>query len=149
MQIARAFMAVGAAAWVMASLPSIARDTEVQIKAREELEKKLNELQNQQAPPPTQPPAPSVPPQFSPPRAAPPAMKPQPSPIQPVPSTSMQPPSATQPPPKLVIVPPAPSDSSALAKARAAMRVKLDELQTQPSETPAPAAAPPVAATAK
>jgi len=201
MQSLKCWVAVG----VMARVISVrGDDTDAQTKAREALEKKLNELQSQPAtqptpakpvaqPPPAKPssakqapsssvPAPAVPPStFNAPPAAdaaaiekaraamrekmntpvatevpPPATAPkitvQP-PAEPAPAAAPAPPpvasvvsSPTPPPPAMPDLPPQ-SDPEAIAKAREALRQKMNELQAgQPAAPPQPPPAPPVPA---
>ena len=121
MQILKCLLVVCAAVSV---LPVRGADNDVQKKAREALEKKMNELQGQ-APRP----APSAPVVAPPREVKPPAPAPAP----------------TLPPP--VVVQPAPADSDAIAKAREAMRQKMQEVAPAPAVAPTVAPPPPVVTT--
>src|SRR2546423_13986924 len=110
MQISKSFLVLCAvAAGCAFGLPSRAADTEAQIKAREALEKKLQEMQGQPAPSNVQPivvaPAPAAKPG--------PARAPAPV-VTPTPATNT----------------PKPADSEDIARAREALRPKLSESQT-------------------
>lgn len=125
MQNSRTFLITCAAVFCVALLPLCAADSDADQKLREALEKKLNELQ-------TQPPAPIPQPKktTAPPAAAAPAAVP-----------------AAQPAPAPVIIAPPPTDSETIAKAREALRQKMNELQTQPGQAvpqPVVTAPPPV-----
>jgi len=137
MQSLKCWVAVG----VMARVISVrGDDTDAQTKAREALEKKLNELQSQPATQPT--PAKPV--------AQPPPAKP--SSAKQAPSSSVPAPAV---PPSTFNAPPA-ADAAAIEKARAAMREKMNtpvatevpppatapKITVQPPAEPAPAAAP-------
>jgi len=115
MQISKCLLAVCAA---VCALSVRAGDNDAQAKAREALEKKLNELQGQ---PPQAAPAPTA------------GSKPSPAP------KPAQMPAAV---PQATAVPgPPPADPEAIAKARAALEKKLNEMQAQPLH-PMPEAAP-------
>jgi len=131
MQISKSLLVVFAAACVI-PLAVRGRDTEAQKKAREALEKKMSELGVPAAQPVTQPPpaapkAPKAPP--------PPAPAPAPAPVSPAPPAA-QPVAAAVPPPPLITAPAA--DPESIAKARAALRQKLDELNAPAAPSPAP-----------
>jgi hypothetical protein len=133
MQISKSFLIVCATACV---LPLCVRgeDTDSQKKAREALEQKLKELQSQPASTPAPPPPPAPAPAPKPAKAAPP---PAPTPAaQPAPTTP--PPAPAQ--PAFSALPAA--DPAEIAKAREAVRQKVQQLEA----APAPAAAPAVAA---
>jgi hypothetical protein len=111
MQISKCFLVACVAAYSLALLPLCAADADADLKLREALEKKLNESQ-------TQPPAPSPQPKASAPaRTAAPVAVPAP-----------------QPAPASVLSAPPPADSDAIAKAREALRQKMNELDTQPGQ---------------
>src|ERR1043166_3677729 len=125
MQISKCLLVVCAAVCTF-SLPLRSQDTDAQTKAREALEKKMKELQGQSDK--------AVP---SPAPAKQPEAKPQPAPAAP-------PPAAVSAPSAAPAVQPV--DSEALAKAREAMRQKMNELQTQSTESipqPQPVVPPP------
>jgi hypothetical protein len=124
MQISRSFLVACGAAYCLALLPLCAADADADLKLREALEKKINELQGQ-------PPAPA--PQSK--EASAPAQTPAPVAV----------PAARQAPAPVLAAPP-PVDSEAIAKAREALRQKLNELETQPAQVaPQPVVvAPPV-----
>src|ERR1043166_8098462 len=154
--ISKSFLVVCAATLCIAPLSLPAADSETQIRAREALEKKLNELQTQEpasaarpapAPRKSKPPVETAPT----PRPVPPAQPTAPAPVveptpspAPVPAPSVQPPPPPPPPPP-VATPPAPEpaaqppvryvpgslprpDSDAVAKSREALRQKINEL---------------------
>jgi hypothetical protein len=127
MQHAMRFLVVCAATISLSSVTYCRADTDVQIKAREALEKRLNEIQGQPAPAPTEPaPAPQPPPSPVPP-PAPPAAKPV---VTPAPVTKSQPVtgfSASLPPP---------ADPEVMARTRAALEKRLNELGSQPEAAP-------------
>jgi hypothetical protein len=117
MQISRSFMVACGVAYCLALLPLCAADADADLKLREALEKRINELQGQ-------PPAPAA--QLK--QATEPAQIPAP----------VAAPAARQAPAAVLAVPP-PVDSEAIAKAREALRQKLSELETQPAQVaPAP-----------
>jgi len=101
------------------------QDSEAQAKAREALEKKLNELQGQPAAQ-----APATKPVAKPPPAKSSPAKPTPNSVQ-----------AQSVPPATINAPPA-VDAAAIEKARAAMRDKMNTLQPVATEVPPPAPAP-------
>jgi hypothetical protein len=117
MQISRSFLVACGVAYFLALLPLCAADADADLKLREALEKRINELQGQ-------PPAPAA--QLK--QATEPAQIPAP----------VAAPAARQAPAAVLAVPP-PVDSEAIAKAREALRQKLSELETQPAQVaPAP-----------
>jgi hypothetical protein len=117
MQISRSFLVACGVAYCLALLPLCAADADADLKLREALEKRINELQGQ-------PPAPAA--QLK--QATEPAQIPAP----------VAAPAARQAPAAVLAVPP-PVDSEAIAKAREALRQKLSELETQPAQVaPAP-----------
>ena len=120
-------------------------------KAREAMQKKLNEMQG--APPAAAPAAAAAPVATQPP---PPKKQPKAQPTQAPPATvpaAVAAPVAVVPPPQSTTFSPVPAaDPQAIAKARDAMREKMQSLEAQPSGTPtapaitpAPAALPPPA----
>src|ERR1035437_8197262 len=112
MQISRSFLVACGVAYCLALLPLCAADADADLKLHEALEKKLNELQ-------TQPPAPIPQPKET--IALPTAKAPAAVP-------------AAQTAPAPEIVAPSPTDSDTIAKAREALRQKMNELQTQPGQ---------------
>jgi hypothetical protein len=110
MQISRSFLVACGVAYCLALLPLCAADADADLKLREAVEKKINELQGQ-------PPAPAA--QLK--QAAEPAQIPAPV-VAPAP----------------VLAAPQPVDSEAIAKAREALRQKLNELETQPAQVAPP-----------
>src|SRR5437899_1770468 len=134
MQISKSFL-LGCTA-VLCLLPQSLRaaDTDAQVKAREALRNKMNELQGQPgnrettapaATAPTQPVAPAPQKKNAPPVAA---KKPKPA-TKPAPSlTPETPPQAM---PEVVAAPPV--DSEATMREREAVRKKMDELLAQPT----------------
>jgi hypothetical protein len=112
MQISRSFLVACGAAYCLVLLPLCAADADADLKLREALEKKLNELQ-----------------------AQPPASAPQPkkasAPAQPAAPVAVP---AAQPAPAPVLAVPPPADSESIAKAREALRQKMNELETQPGQ---------------
>jgi len=126
MQISKSFLVVWATILCIVPQCVLAADTEAQVKAREALRKKIDELQpgsGETAPPaavPDERKRPSV-------KSQPVPVKPRrPVPVTPAP-TVIPAPAAT---PEVVAAPPA--DSEAVAKARDALHKKMDELQGQP-----------------
>ena len=105
-------------------------------KAREAMQKKLNELQG--APPPAAAAA----------AAAPVAAQPKPQSTQAPPPATVAAPAAVIPPSSSTAVSPIPAaDPEAIAKAREAMREKMQSLEAQPPTTPAAPAVTPAPAT--
>jgi hypothetical protein len=111
MQISRCFLVACGAAYCLALLPLCAADADADLKLREALEKKLNELQTQ-----------------------PPASAPQPKASAPARTAAPVAVPAAQPAPASVLAAPPPADSEAIAKAREALRQKMNELNTQPEQ---------------
>jgi hypothetical protein len=157
MQLFKPLLVVCAATVAIVPFSLRAADTEAQIRAREALEKKMSETQPQEPAPPakvpaTKPkktPAQPAPKKQTPPPAQPAQPAPAPiaepiSPPPPVPAPAVQ---ATPPPaaPETLAQPPAQRqwprpDSEQVAKAREALRQKMDELNTQqPAQPTAPA----------
>jgi hypothetical protein len=156
MQISKSFLVVCAVAYCAALLPLRAADTEAQIKAREALEKKLKELETQSpeaAPPPSvvapQPKAKAAPkaapaPVAEPAPAAPPPMKTTTTGAAPTPAWRSTPPAQWTPTPAVapaarqgagpVLLAPPPADAESIAKAREALRQKMNELETTPGQ---------------
>ena len=168
MQNSRTFLVACAAAYCLALLPLCAADADADLKLREALEKKLNELQTQSGqavPPPVvvaPPPVKTIPPVTMPAPAArptppaqwtpPPAARPLPPVTQParvpapIPVPAPEP--AVQTTPKPVLVAPPPVDSETIAKAREALRQKMSELEgpVATAAQPAPPVTPPTPA---
>ncbi len=136
MQISKSFFLVCAAAYCAVLMPLRAADTDTQARLRQALDQKLNELQSQ---------TPAATPKAK--RLTPPAQWAPPPASQPLPPIA-QPAPAAQATPKPVLVAPPPVDSEAIAKAREALRQKMQELETQPSSATAVQPAPPAPATA-
>jgi hypothetical protein len=133
MHIIKFCLAVCAAAIFVLPFLSRADDTDAQIKAREALRQKMNELQGN--PPDTAPTNPAPAPK-KPRTNSPPVVKPAPAAVQ-----QNTPPAAIQPTPAAGAASTANSD--AMEKAREATRQKMLELQ--PQQPPEPVAPPPVA----
>jgi hypothetical protein len=112
MQISKTFLIACGAAYCLALLPLCAADADSDLKLREALEKKINELQGQ-------PLAPALQPEKASPQAQ------TPAPVA-VPAARQ----ATAP----VLAAPPPVDSESIAKAREALRQKMSELETQPGQ---------------
>jgi len=135
MQISKNFFVICAITSLVSTPILHARESDAQAKAREEMRKKMSELDAQDKG--VRAPAPAPPTQATPPPVAAPAPT-EPAPIQPAPIQ----PVAVQP----VAAPtPATVDDEATARARAAMREKLRELDTQKTPMRAPAASAPPA----
>ncbi len=126
MRYAKPFLTLGAAVLCAIPLLSQGADNDSVARARDELAKKLNELQ---APAPAAPPKATAP--------APKPVTPPPAPA-PKPTVAKQPAVKPAPAPAPVVIPPS-ADQEAIAKARDAMRQKMDQL---PAAQPAPAAYP-------
>jgi hypothetical protein len=135
MQIAKRFLVVCAAtiSFTFVTRCAVADDADAQSKAREALEKRLNELQSQPAqptPPPQTPPKPVKKPKV----AA------QPKPTPPPPPVAVAPPApVAKPQPKASSFSAdatAPGESDAAARARAALDNRLNQIQSQQPEAP-------------
>jgi len=128
MQITKFLPAAAAAAVCILPLSVPAQDTDAQIKAREAMRQKLNELQTtapQVSPQPTNPAprAPKAPKSKAPAAPKPPPVQTQPAEAQPAPAPATA---------------PAASDSESISKARDAMRQKMKEAMKPQVVTPPP-----------
>jgi hypothetical protein len=150
MQTSKLFSAVSAAV-LLAALVSpkvFAQDSDAQQKAREALRQKMSELDASKAPnssPKTVTPPPAAEPAKSAPAPAPVTTPPPPPP----PATTPEPvvvPKAATPPPAAAVPAAAPAaqatDAEGSEKARAALREKMNQLDSQPTTATAPATAP-------
>lgn len=129
MQISKNLFVVFAMALLICAPSLRARETDAQAKAREELRKKMSELDAQEkgarSPAPTPPPARTPPPAVAPAPAQPAVVE-----VAPAPAVPAQPVAAPV---------PARGDDEATARARAALREKMRELDAQKASTRAPA----------
>lgn len=142
MQIRKCLLAV---CFAVASLSVQAADTEAQIKAREALQKKLQDIDAQAAVTNAAAPAQPVPPAAPAPAAAPAVTPAEPPPPQPAPAAAAAaaataaavPEAAPAAAPEMGGVPVA-ADPAVIEKAREAMHKKMDELAAQTPAEPAP-----------